>query len=101
MAAKTVKMADMSVQIASRVFQSLNSGKVSVSKSPFCYSDEAIVIITDTEPRDLVYPEGWYYEKGMFRNKHQSTTGLYEEIPMLKSNHDFWSDSAIYCTLNC
>jgi len=31
-------------------------------------------------PRDLVYPEGWAYTKGCFHNKHNSITGLYEEV---------------------
>ena len=43
-------------------------------------------------------PEGWYYAKGSLRNKHTSTTGLYEEILMLKSNGNWWEDTALYCT---
>ena len=58
------------------------------------------LIVTDTEPKDLVYPEGWYYAKGSFRNKHMSSTGIYSEVLMMKSDGSFWGDEAKYCTLD-
>lgn len=82
--AKTVKMCDMSGEVAAKVFQMLNYEKVKLEED-YC-SDCGVSIITDMQPRDLVYPEGWYYAKGSFRNKHNSTTGMYCEVPMNKSD---------------
>ena len=89
--AKTIKMCDLSEDVVANVFVMLNPGKVKYDK------DESI-IITDVEPEYLVYPEGWYYAKGTFRNKHTSTNGLYVEIEMIKSNGEFWEDYATYST---
>ena len=94
--ATTVKMCDMSKEIAAVVFRMLNYGKVLLKDHDFCGK----VIITDTEPKYLVYPEGWYYAKGTFRNKHNSTSGMYEEVPMIKSNGDWWGHIANYSTKN-
>ena len=95
--AKTVKMCDMSKYIAAKVFQMLNGQENVLIQEPDMFCELAIV--TNIEPRDLVYPEGWYYANGFLRNKHTSTTGLYEEIPMIRPNGDDWSDYALYCTL--
>ena len=92
--AKVVKMCDMSECIAVRVFSMLNPGKIKLEDRVF-----GIAIITDIEPKNLVYPEGWYYAKGTFRNKHTSTTGMYAEVPMLKFSGTFWEDIAKYSTL--
>lgn len=92
--ATTVKMCDMSKDIAATVFKMLNYGKVHLKDHNFFGK----IIVTDIEPKNLVYPEGWYYGKGSLRNKHNSTTGMYEEIPMVKSNGDSWEEIARYCT---
>lgn len=96
MATKVVKMCDLSVGVAIQVFIMLNPGKIMVKRNGVFDT----IIITDVEPKNLVYPEGWYYAKGCFRNKHTSTTGMYGEAPMLKSNGKCWGDSAKYCTLH-
>ena len=96
MAAKEVKMCDLPARIAALVFKSLNYGKLELYIDG--YGNR--YIITDVEPKHLTYPEGWYYAKGAFRNKHNSTTGVYEEICMRKTNGDFWSRCAKYCTRN-
>ena len=92
----TKKMCDMSCLIAAKVFEMLNYGKVKLEneRSPF-----RVRIITDVEPKGPIYPEGWYYGKGCFRNKHLSTTGIYEEVTMVKSNGNLWRESAHYCTI--
>lgn len=95
--AKTVKMCDMRLPIAVKVFEMLNPTTVTVK--PAGLGAWSFVIITDTEPENLIYPEGWYYAKGCFRNKHQSTTGMYEEAHMLTSKNELWKDLAKYCTL--
>lgn len=95
--ANVVKMCDMKVEIAAKVFEMLNHGKVKVDRGNWL-GDRAN-IKTDVEPKLLIYPEGWYYAKGSFRNKHTSTTGLYEEMRMVKSNGESWRNTAPYCTL--
>ena len=97
MAAKTVKMCDMSIAVATKVFEMLNNGKVVVKRPGEGYCAYYIVV-TDVEPSDLVYPEGWYYAKGSFRNKHMSTTGFYGEANMVTSKGEFWGHRAKYCT---
>ena len=97
--AKTVKMCDMPIVVATKVFEMLNPGKVRV-KVPGDGWCTRYFIVTDVEPKDLTYPEGWYYAKGTFRNKHQSTTGFYEEAIMRTSDGEFWKKNATYCTLD-
>ena len=97
MAAKTVKMCDMPLKIAVYVFEELNPETVQVIYDKwFC----KFIIRTCTEPMHLVYPEGWYYAKGAFRNKHMSSTGMYEEAMMVDADGEHWRDIAKYCTLD-
>ena len=101
--AKTVKMCDLSRDTAAKVFMMLNSGKVKYTEMSEAFEDSPLtgpVLITDVEPKDLVYPEGWYYVKGKFSNKHNSTTGMYSAIYMVKRNGKFWEDYAKYCTFD-
>lgn len=95
--ATTVKMCNMSKGIATKVFKMLNGSNVHLRETQGYFGT---IIVTDIEPKNLVYPEGWYYAKGSLRNKHTSTTGIYEEVRMEKSNGDGWEDSATYCTLD-
>lgn len=92
--AKTVKMCDMTGDVAARVFAMLNPEKVKVK---IAYDLGRVTVIeTDTEPKDLIYPEGWYYAKGCFTNKHNSTSGAYASVVMFKTTGDIWD--ATYCT---
>ena len=95
--AETIKMCDMSIAVATKVFEMLNPGRVHVKKpgDDWC---TRYFIITDIEPKELIYPEGWYYAKGAFRNKHTSTNGYYSEAVMRNSQGDFWKERARYCT---
>jgi hypothetical protein len=93
--AKVVKMCDMTGDIAARVFEMLNHVRVVGKKNDVFIST---VIVTDVEPKDLIYPEGWYYAKGRLRNKHNSTTGVYNEVIMRKKDGTLWGDLAKYCT---
>lgn len=93
--AEVVKMCDLPAAIAAEVFAKLNTGKIQVGEDKIL----GIFIRTEVEPKDLIYPEGWYYAEGSFRNKHQSTTGLYSEITMFKENGDFWEEFAHYTTI--
>lgn len=94
--AKMIKTSDLLVEVAAKLLQDLNPDKirfVKMGNSGFLRK----VIMTDVKPKDLVYPEGWYYAKGCFSNKHTSTTGLYGEMLMIKGDGSFWEDT--YCTL--
>lgn len=93
--ALVVKSCDYPVAVALQVFEMLNP-RVKAKWDRF---SNLKVIVTDVEPKDLTYPEGWYYAKGCFRNKHTSTTGIYSEIPMEKSDGSSWREDAIYSTL--
>lgn len=100
---ETIKMCDMPGHVAAKVFALLNAGKVKFVDSENVVGERFLVhptLVTDVEPKDLVYPEGWYYAKGTFRNKHNSTTGLYSEVEMIKSNGKLWERCAIYCTMD-
>lgn len=97
MKVKTIKMCDLTAELAAMIFAKINNGKVVVDRYEF---NGEYVIFTDVEPAELTYPEGWYYANGNFRNKHTSTTGFYGEIPMLKHNGNSWRHSATYCTLD-
>ena len=77
------KSVDYPKEIAVKVFQMLNYETVEVDDS-----DWMMTIITDTNPEDLIYPEGWYFRKGCFRNKHNKTG--YYEVPMEKTNGESW-----------
>ena len=90
-------MCNMPIGVATKVFEMLNHGKVRII-SPGVHCSRYL-IITDVEPKNLVYPEGWYYAKGSFRNKHTSTNGMYEEAMMLTSDRQYWKNRATYCTL--
>lgn len=95
--AATVKMCDMSINVAIKVFEMLNPGRVKEKT----LKNGVKVIGTDVEPKELVYPEGWYYAKGYFTNKHNTTTGLYEVEVMIKSsNGELWKNLKKYCTID-
>ena len=93
--AQSIKSCDYPGEIASRIFEMLNPD-VKYTR----IKNGLKVIITDTDPNQLIYPEGWYYAKGTFRNKHQSTSGMYDEIYMVTSKGESWSKIAKYCTLS-
>lgn len=94
--AKTIRMADMPSSIACFAFEAINKGKLEICK------DEMgnWLIVTNMEPKDLNYPEGWYYAKGNFRNKHMTSSGFYTEVPIVKKDGEYWEETAKYCTLD-
>ena len=55
MATTTVKMCNMSKAIAATVFKMLNGHDVQLKE----HGPMGTVIVTDIEPKDLVYPEGF------------------------------------------
>ena len=92
--AKTVKMCDMSGVIAATVFQLLNPKTIDVRIAKD--TGRVTRIIASVEPKELIYPEGWYYANGYFTNKHNSTIGAYDAIVMFDNNGEIWD--VPYCT---
>lgn len=91
--AKTARTADLNGRMAANLFVALNPMEVEYFHNhPFFQSSasEGGIIVTDVDPNDLTYPEGWYFAKGTFRNKHNTTTGMYDEIPIIKSDGGSW-----------
>lgn len=89
---KIVKTCDFSAEMAATILTWLNENKVWVKKE-----GSRLEIITDVSPLDLSYPEGWYYGKGGFTNKHESTTGAYSWVPMRTTKGTNWEDSVSTC----
>ncbi|MBR3248798.1 hypothetical protein IKF89_02085 [Candidatus Saccharibacteria bacterium] len=89
---KTLKTADFSIRLAAKILAAINPGEVIYTKlDPFgMCSDPNGVLVSYVEPSELTYPEGWYFAKGTFRNKHNTTKGLYESMPIHKPGGLLW-----------
>ena len=93
--AQTVEMCDIPIREAAMLLEAFNHGKVLVVMASDI--DKVVRIITSAEPKDLVYPSGWYYANGNFTNKHNSTTNSYSAIKMHNANTgEVWN--VPYCT---
>ena len=88
--ANIIKCCDFPKEVAANVFLMLNP---SVTYTEDSYGNN--IFITDEQPNNLIYPEGWYYEKGTFRNKHNSTTGIYEALYMFTSEGILWKNIVV------
>lgn len=89
----TVMTADLAASLAANLFAALNPMEVEFMRfHPFNQPNYPArgIIITDADPNTLYYPEGWYFSKGCFRNKKNTSSGIHEEIPMLKSDGTPW-----------
>ena len=89
--ARSVKMCDVSAKIAAMVFKELNPGQIELIE----LDNGEVNIVTDIEPIDLVYPEGWYYAQGKFRNNHKSIISI-NYATMLNSKNELWQRNAPY-----
>ena len=88
---KMVRSADLPVQLAAKVFAALNpESVVYVRLDPFGSPNVSGTLVSYEDPNDLVYPEGWYFAKGEFRNKHNSSDGFYHTVPMHRPGGKFW-----------
>ena len=86
--AKTLNMADLPVGVALKIFKLLNIFAISVKRDD-CGNYAVYSLLP---PIVLTYPKGWYYAKGCFRNKHNTTSGAYSEIIMLTPDGNSWSE---------
>lgn len=81
---KIVRTADLPLSIVVRVLESLNRGKIIL----VTYGDD-ITIVTDTNPRQFNFPEGWYFSNGVFTNKFHATRH-YSEAKIVNSRGSTW-----------
>ena len=87
---KMVKLSgasNMSIREIAGMLGEINMGVEYHSRNPFSGSSEFGVIISDTNPADLIYPQGWYYESGFLRKKGHS---LGEGIPFVRRSGQYW-----------
>ena len=90
----TIKTAELPIEVAANLFQMLNPEDIQVEPATYL----GLKLVSKKEPCDLRYPEGWYYAKGTFRNKHNTSNGIYEEALMFKPNGYLWMEDATYST---
>ncbi len=89
--ANTVKPADLPVELAAKIFVALNRVDVVYMRmNPFGGDNGHGALYLCIDPSELIYPEGWYFAKGHFRNKHNTDSGLYYEIPMYQFGGRLW-----------
>ena len=84
----SVKLADMPIEVSLKIFEMINPELVKVIKN-----DEWVnrfMILTDENPKNLVYPDGWYYDKGKFTNKGMTSTGIYQEARFGTTLGQYW-----------
>lgn len=90
--ANMVRSADFPIKLAARILATLNPEAVIYTRlDPFdsCH-DVNGTLISYADPNELTYPEGWYFAKGQFRNKHNTTSGLYESMPIHRPRGLLW-----------
>lgn len=86
---KIVRTADLPIEIIVRVFEFLNRGKITLVSS-----DEQITIVTDTDPKYLTFPEGWYFASGMFTNRYNTSNNRYSAAKIVNLSGKTWTGVA-------
>lgn len=81
------KMCDLNWEEIAYILKAYNREKITIF--PQSISTE-LRIMTDENPKDLLYLEGWEYWNGYFTNKHRSETGVYEKFLVMKSDNTLW-----------
>lgn len=87
---EVVKTCDMDGKAAAAAFIGLNAlegTEIALIINPGTYSP---IMKTSYDPANMVFPNGWYFAKGSVRNKHHSTTGFYDEVPVMDGNSELW-----------
>ena len=77
----------INIEMALIVLAFVNGRKVKIENK-----DGKKIVVTDEEPRNLTYPDGWYYVSGFYANE-----GGKERMRMYRSDGTAWSDYAKYC----
>lgn len=91
---EVIKTCDLDINAAVAAFVGLNGLTDIVLTNPGEYPP---VLQTSYDPASLAFPQGWYFAKHSVRNKHHSTTGFYEEIPVKDDKGKLWQT---YCVEN-
>ncbi len=94
-----IKTCDFGAAAAIAAFVGLNMAegkKLTVVTDSYPY-----VIVTDDDPAKMLFPAGWYFTKNSLRNKHRSTTGAYEEIPVRKTSRQSWTTYVVENARQC
>ncbi|MBP3708122.1 MAG: hypothetical protein J6J36_05895 [Clostridia bacterium] len=92
--AKFIKSQNFTKRAALMAFAGLNPEYVEVvDYEPYGLNPKALV--SHVDPSELNYPYGWYFAKGNLRNKHNSDSGLYFEIPVFKPGMNELWDSCV------
>lgn len=86
---KSISSKDFSANLAAKCFVALNPGKVCfVEKTDHkAYTYNEVAIVTDVRPDRLIYPEGWGYSAGCFKNLLKSKI----DVPMFTSDGIQWN----------
>lgn len=87
---RVVNSQDFPRGAAIAVMVALNPEHVKCVRPTSEYDVRGTYLVSDVSPEELVYPYGWYYAKNSIRNKHMSTSGRYEEIPLYKPDGEQW-----------
>ena len=93
--ARTIKSCNFNGKIAATIFCMLNPGQIH-----FLEKGENLTLITNVEPSKLIYPEGWYYEDGWFRNRKTTDNECWYDIFMVDSRGNFWNNREKGSTLD-
>ena len=74
------------VEIANMLGE-INFGVEYSADNPFGDSHDDGIIVTDTNPADLIYPHGWCFSDGFLKRKDCSDN---ERIPFVRHNGRYW-----------
>ena len=94
-----IKTCDFSAAAAIAAFVALNQAEgkaLNVITNCWPY-----VIETNYDPAEMLFPAGWYFAKHSLRNKHRSTTGLYQEVPVRNGHRQSWTTYAVENVRQC
>lgn len=53
-------------------------------------SKGAPIILTDVEPDQLIYPDGWYYNHGVYQNLHLNAMQPLHQVKMFTKRGEAW-----------
>ena len=89
------RTSELSIEEAVKQFLILNPGKVEVRQTGMTGGVLKSILMTNTKPIDLIYPDGWTCNQGCFMNKRVGFAGTNEVMCIVKKDGSFWEDK--YC----
>ena len=91
--ARKIKTQNLPGHIAAQLFAMLNKKYVTY-KITECGKPVLVISINPNDVR-ILYPDGWYFGDSSFRNKHQSDSGLYDEITVVNPDMILWDAECV------